>query len=96
MKEVIELSIDLNKKHLVVIDDEKSVLSLIIKENFYNLLRKNKINYLILETNRVDGSYFIEKYNVTEFPSVLFFNNNRLVHVSRGFSYKEINDFVEV
>lgn len=92
MNEVIRLSEDLNKKHLLVIDDDKSVLSLLIKENFYHLLRKNKIDYLVLETNLCDGKYFVEKYNITEFPSVLFFNNNRLIHISRGFSYKELNE----
>ena len=68
MEEVIELSKDLKKKHLLIIEDEKTVLTTIIKENFYNLLRKNKINYLVLETNKVDGKYFIEKSLI--FPPV--------------------------
>ena len=90
MEEVIELSKNIKRKHLLIIEDEKTVLTTIIKENFYNLLRKNKINYLVLETNKVDGKYFIEKYDIKEFPSILYFNNNRLVHISKGFCYHEL------
>ena len=95
MNEVIELSKNMNKKHLVIIEDERTVLSTIIKENFYNLLRKNKTKYLVLETNKKDGKYFVEKYDIKEFPSVLYFNNNRLVHISKGFCYHELHSDYE-
>ena len=90
MEEVIELSKDIKRKHLLIIEDDKTILTTIIKENFYNLLRKNKMNYLVLETNKEDGKYFVEKYDIKEFPSILYFNNNRLIHVSKGFCYYEL------
>ena len=90
MEEVIELSKDIKRKHLLIIEDDKTILKTIIKENFYNLLRKNKMNYLVLETNKEDGKYFVEKYDIKEFPSILYFNNNRLIHVSKGFCYHEL------
>ena len=74
MEEVIELSKDIKRKHLLIIEDDKTILTTIIKENFYNLLRKNKMNYLVLETNKEDGKYFVEKYDIKEFPSILYFN----------------------
>lgn len=95
MEGVIELSENIKRKYLVIIEDEKTILSTIIKENFYFLLRKNKINFLIFETNKEDGSFFIEKYHIKEFPSILFFNNNRLIHHSKGFSYQEIMSVCE-
>mgnify|MGYP003399657855 FL=1 len=39
MEEVIELSKDIKRKHLLIIEDDKTILSTIIKENFYNLIK---------------------------------------------------------
>jgi ABC-type sugar transport system ATPase subunit len=49
-----------------------------------------RMNLFDAELVKEDGKYFVDKYNIKEFPSILYFNNNRLIHVSTGFCYHEL------
>ncbi|MBQ8292706.1 MAG: hypothetical protein IJ501_01105 [Bacilli bacterium] len=79
----------LPKNYIMIIDEDESLLSKMIKDNFIYMLRKRKLEYEVYNLSIKNASILIDKYHLTEFPSVLFFKNNKLVHKRIGFCYQD-------
>lgn len=87
MEKILDLCEERDKNCVVVIDDENSIIGQLIKETLLNQVRRKKLDYIILKTNKEDGSFLIKEYALKEFPCVLFFKNQKLIKHISGFSY---------
>ncbi len=74
---------------VVIIDEEGSILARLIRDNFIHYLRKRKTNFDIYSLTREEADFLIDEYHLTEFPSVLYFKNKKLINRINGFSYFE-------
>lgn len=89
MENILDICEERNKKCVVIVDDEDSVMAQIIKDSLINQLKHQKLDYTILQTNKIDGSFLIDEYKLTEFPCVLYFKNQKLIQKVSGFCYQD-------
>lgn len=76
-------------KFVVIIDEENSVLAKLIKDNFIFNLRKRRSEYAVFSLNLEEAEFLIKEYQLTEFPSVLYFKDMKVIYRINGFSYFE-------
>lgn len=72
---------------VIIIDEENSILASLIKDNFIYNLRKRKTNFEVINLTIEEGEFLIKEFQLSEFPSVLYFKNRKLINRINGFSY---------
>lgn len=72
---------------VVIIDEENSILARLIKDNFIRHLRTRRMSFDVYSLTIAEADFLIEEFNLTEFPSVLYFKNKKLINLVNGFSY---------
>lgn len=77
-------------KFILIIDEESSILGKIIKDNLINQIRRGKNTFNTYYMSIDEGRDFVEKYHLYEFPSILFFNNKKLIKLSTGLSFNNL------
>lgn len=96
MEKVLDLYEKRDKNCAIVIDDENSVIGQLIKETLINQVRRKKLDYTILKSNKDDGQFLIKEFALKEFPCVLFFKNQKLIKLVAGFSYNDYHHILVV
>ncbi len=76
------------RKWVVIIDEENSVLGRLIRDNFIHSYKRTKTGYKVISLSLEDAEHLISEYQIKEFPCILYFREQKLVNMVCGYKYE--------
>ncbi len=77
-----------DRKWVVIIDEENSLLGRLIRDTFINKWKRSKANYKVISLSLEDAEHLISEYQIKEFPCILYFREQKLVNMVCGYKYE--------
>ena len=80
---------NISGNYVIIIDEENSLLAKLIRDNFIQHLRRRRSEFEVISFTIDEAEHLITEYQLSEFPSILYFKKMKLIKKIHGFSYFE-------